>query len=322
MKKYLLLSFFVAILAIVSCSEKSGPGSPNVDVNQLEKDYSTWLTYNYENIHLSSKFVALDVSSKEISKGAFLKSLTTGDYIPVELTSTDTTTYYKLFKLENTADKQISSGIKTLASIANHHFEMEGKPFPAFSFKDLNGVEYNNENTKGKTIVFKGWFIACKPCIDEFPKLNEFVAKYKSRNDLLFISLAMDSKDSLIRFLTTKRFDYAVVPEQEVLVTRDLNINMFPTHLIVDKNGIIQKVVNNADELIAAFENKKPLTRSKAQNTGSSAPSGLVPPPPPVAAGAIPPPPPPAGVPPPPPPANVPPPPPPSNMPPPPPPPM
>ena len=315
MKKYILLSFFVAILAIVSCSEKSGPGSPNVDVNQVEKDYMMWLTYHRDNIHLSSMFVALDISSKEISKGAFLKSLTTGDYIPVELTSTDTTTYYKLFKLENTADKQISSSIKSLASIAYHHFEMEGKPFPTFSFKDLNGVEYNNENTKGKTIVFKCWFIACKPCVAEFPKLNEFVAKYKSRNDLLFISMAMDSKDSLIRFLATKRFDYAVVPEQEVLVTRDLNINMFPTHLIVDKNGIIQKVVNDADELIAAFENKKPLKRSKAQNTGNSAPSGLVPPPPPPPGASVPPPPPP-------PPANVPPPPPPpSSIPPPPPPP-
>jgi len=300
MKKYLLLSFFVAILAIVSCSEKPEPGPPNVDVNQLEKDYMTWFTYNRENIHLSSKFVALDVSSKEISKGAFLKSLKSGDYIPVELTSTDTTTYYKLFKLDNTTDKQINSTIKTFASIANNHFEMEGKPFPPFSFKDLNGVEYNNENTKGKTIVFKGWFIACKPCIAEFPVLNEFVAKYKSRNDVLFISLAMDSKDSLIKFLATKRFDYAVVPEQEVLVTRDLNINMFPTHLIVDKNGIIQKVVIDADELIAAFENKKPLKRSKAQNTGSPAPSGLVPPPP-APDGAIPPPPQPSGMPPPPP---------------------
>jgi len=319
MKKYLLLSFFVAILAIVSCSVKPEPGPPNVDVNQLEKDYMKWLTYNYENIHLSSKFVALDVSSKEISKGEFLKSLTTGDYIPVELTSTDTTTYYKLFKLNNTNDKQISSSIKIIASISNFQFEMEGKPFPAFSFRDVNGVEYNNENTKGKTIVFKCWFIACKPCVAEFPELNEFVAKYKSRSDVLFISLAMDSKDSLISFLKTKTFSYAVVPEQEELVVKTLKITGFPTHLIVDKNGIIQKVVRNADELIAAFENKKPLKRNRLQIAPSTTPSGLVPPPPPVAAGAIPPPPPPSGMPPPPPPANLPPP---SNIPPPPPPPM
>jgi len=310
MKKYLLLSFFVAILAIVSCSEKSEPGPPNVDVNQLEKDYAKWLTYNYENIHLSSKFVALDVSSKEISKGAFLKSLTTGDYIPVELTTTDTTTYYKLFKLDNTADKQISSTIKTFASIINHHFEMEGKPFPAFSIRDVNGVEYNNENTKGKTIVFKCWFIACQACVAEFPELNEFVAKYKSRNDVLFISLAMDSKDNLLKFLATKTFSYGVIPEQKELMIKVLNITNFPTHLIVDKNGIIQKVVNNADELIAAFENKKPLKRNRLQIAPSTTPSGLVPPPPPAPGASIPPPPPPSDMPPPPP-ANIPPPPPP-----------
>ena len=312
MKKYLLLSFFVAILAIVSCSEKSEPGAPNVDVNQLEKDYMKWLTYQYENIHLSSKFVAFDNSSKEISKGAFLKSLTTGDYIPVELTSKDSTTYYQLFKLDNTADKQISSSIKIYASQANTNFEMEGKPFPPFSFKDVNGVEYNNENTKGKTIVFKCWFIACKACVAEFPELNEFVKKYQNRNDVFFISLAIDSKENLLKFLATKTFSYAVIPEQRELMIKVLNITSFPTHLIVNKNGIIQSVANNAEELIAAFENKKPLKRNRTQIAPSSTPSGLVPPPPPVAAGAIPPPPPPpAGMPPPPPPANVPPPPPP-----------
>ncbi|HEY3390991.1 MAG TPA: hypothetical protein VGK38_15535, partial [Prolixibacteraceae bacterium] len=97
MKKYLLLSFFAAILVIVSCTQKQEPGPPNVDVSQLAKDYMKWMTYHYENINLSSKFTALDISSKEISKGAFLKSLKSGDYIPVELTSKDTTTYYKLF---------------------------------------------------------------------------------------------------------------------------------------------------------------------------------------------------------------------------------
>jgi len=313
MKKYLLLSIFVAVLAIVSCSEKPEPGPPNVDVIQLENDYMKWLTYNYENIHLSSKFVALDNSSKVISKGAFLQSLTTGNYIPVELTSADTTTYYKLFKLDNTNDQQISSTIKTFASIAKHHFEMEGKPFPAFSFKDVNGVEYNNENTKGKIIIFKCWFIGCKACDAEFPELNEFVAKYKSRNDLLFISLAIDSKDILVKFLATKSFSYAVAPEQEELMVKTLKITLFPTHLIVDKNGIIQTVVNNAEELIAAFENKKPLTRRRAQIVPSSTPSGLVPPPPPAPGASIPPPPPPSDMPPPPPPANMPPPPPPPS---------
>ena len=303
MKKHLLLTFFVAILAIASCSRIAQPGPPNVDVNQLKKDFLIWLTYHYQNINLSSQFVALDNASNDISKGDFLKSLTSGDFIPVKLTSKDTTVYYKLFKLDKTADKQISSSIKIYASIANKNFIMEGKPFPQFNFKDLNGIEYNNENTKGKIIIFKCWFIACKPCVAEFAELNEFVKKYKSRNDVLFISLAMDSKDSLIKFLASKPFDYVVVPKQKDLMVKVLNISSYPTHLIVDKNGIIQKVVNKADEMILAFENKKPLARNKAQNTPAAAPSGLISPPPPAPAGSIPPPPPPSNMPPPPPPS-------------------
>ena len=254
MKKYISFLLSVVLIATISCSRKPNYGSPNVDFESIKKSQSLWWTYHCKNIVLSSNFIALDHSSNRISKDLFLKNLTTGDFIPLKLTSTDST-YYKLYRLDRTSDKTIPDVIKIVADEASKNFRMEGTVFPKFDLKDLNGVEYTNEKTKGKTVVLKCWFIACAPCVAEFPQLNELVAKYKNRDDIVFVSLAFDSKEKLEPFLLKKPFRYAVVPDQKQFMFSDLDIKSYPTHIIIDKNGIIRKVVTSADEMIDALEN-------------------------------------------------------------------
>ena len=112
----------------------------------------------------------------------------------------------------------------------------------------MNGKTYDRFTTKGKVLVIKCWFIRCVACLKEFPELNKLVDKYKDRNDMLFISLAIDSKQDLISFLNTKEFKYAVVPDKEKCITA------YPTHILIDKNGKIVKVVNGIDDLIPFIE--------------------------------------------------------------------
>lgn len=276
----LFLLAFILVLPVAAPAQKTGFGAPNVDVQKIESDFISWWTYHYNTIALSSDFVALDPSSKVIDKATFLKELTTGNFIAVQLKSGNGKTIYKLFRLGPNAPKDIGSTMKSQAEMAYRHFLMEGQKFPAFSFTDLNGNVYTNANTKGKIIVLKCWFIACTACIKEFPQLNALVQKYKNRKDVLFISLASDPKASLKNFIAEKHFDYAVIPEQGRLMYDVLKFNMYPTHLIIDRNGIIRKVVNRADELIAELESGKylmptgttpppmvPVGKTKAANT-------------------------------------------------------
>jgi len=222
-----------------------------------------WWTYHYNNIILSSSFIAIDDSSKIIGKGEFLKKLTSGDFIPLKLISEDSIPRYQLFKLDQTSDPDIRSTIKNTSSTEYAHFAMEGKDFPKFSFKDLNGIEYNNENTKGKIVIVKCWFIACHACVAEFPRLNEIVQEYQNRNDILFISLALDSKEKLNQFLSQKTFNYAVVADQEQFINNELRINSYPTHLIIDRIGKIFKVVNRAGEMISALKGQEFINANK-----------------------------------------------------------
>jgi len=142
---------------------------------------------------------------------------------------------------------------------------MEGKYFPEFHFTDLKGDEYNNENTKGKIIILKCWFIKCAACVAEFPELNELVEKYQDREDIIFISLAFDSNDELKQFLLRKPFNYKVASVQAEFMQNDLAINAYPTHFIIDKTGMIQKVVNSADEMILELDESEILYVNKTQ---------------------------------------------------------
>lgn len=268
MKNYFLLIIVVFSSTFITYSQSlNNYGKPSIRFESIEKDFMKWWVYHLNNITLSSNFTAIDNTSNIISKEVFLKNLTSGDFIPLKLISKDNTTYYKLFKLDQTSDKDIRSTIKNTSSISYKHFKMKGMKFPEFNFKDLNGTEFNNENTKGKIIILKCWFIACKPCVAEFPELNELVEKYQSRDDILFISLAYDSEDKLRHFLSRNPFNYKVASVSRDFFNKQLKINAYPTHFIIDKNGVIRKVVNKVDELILELESKNVLKNLTKRQT-------------------------------------------------------
>ena len=195
-------------MSIFSCKDNSVAYTeiellqPIKEVEDLTSDVNKWWSYHYYQIVLSSDFIPLDESSKKISKEKFLKKLTTGNYITVEMQSNNELTTYKLFKLEEDSNKGIKSRIKSSSSQAYQHYKMEGISFPRFEDVDLDGHTFNNETFKNKKTIIKTWFIACKPCVAEMPELNELVNKYRDNTKIQFISLATDTKPLLKKFLT------------------------------------------------------------------------------------------------------------------------
>ncbi|MEX2568123.1 MAG: TlpA disulfide reductase family protein [Cyclobacteriaceae bacterium] len=269
MRKHQIITILLLPILFSYCKQKSEEKlisdkvenlEPKVNLNEIETDFIQWWTYHSNNISLSSNFIGVNEKSDTIDKEQFLEQLTSGDFIPLKLKSKDKIETYKLYKLDALADKSIGSTIKNESSTYLKHFNMEGKTFPKFDFTDLNGNHFNNENTKGKTTIFKTWFIGCTACVAEFPELNKLVENHKNANDIVFVSLALDAKPELEKFLLKKPFKYQVVPVKKDFLEKKLNLQIYPTHIIVDKNGTIIKVVNKASEMIAFLENENRLT--------------------------------------------------------------
>jgi peroxiredoxin len=234
-------------------------GNPEVDPILIQKTFSGWSAYQSKSIMLSRDFTALDLLSKEISKEIFLDKLANGNFIPVRLKSEDGVYVYKLFKILPKTDTSIKATINQIGFDAYKNFKMEGTAFPSFSFKDLDGNPVTNESMKGKIIVIKCWYIHCTPCIREFPQVNKLTEEYKDRKDIVFMSLAEDSAEQLKTFLARKPLSYSVIPDMKVYMNEALQLNSFPTHFILNKEGLISKVVPNFESLEVALAKESKL---------------------------------------------------------------
>lgn len=222
----------------------------NTNPQQILKNWQTWYNYTYYNIHLAQDFAALDTNAHSINKFLFLERLASGKFIPLQMMtgSGNALPVYKLYNFNEKPD--IESTIQQIALHEITNYNMEGKELPNFNFTDLSSLRYNKFTTKGKIIVFKCWFIHCMACVQEFPELNKLVDQYKQDSNIIFVSLALDNKKDLVSFLKDKQFNYAVVPDCEKYISDSLNIQEYPTHILINKNGKIVKVVNSVYDLI------------------------------------------------------------------------
>ena len=115
---------------------------------------------------------------------------------------------------------------------------LKGKPLPDFVFKDILGNTYTPEDIKGKVVVINFWFINCAPCVEEMPELNKLVEEYENNNDVLFLALTLDEKGSMLnKFLETNVFNYNIIPDSQDYIMNKLQVNSFPTHIVLDKNS-------------------------------------------------------------------------------------
>jgi thiol-disulfide isomerase/thioredoxin len=216
-------------------------------------DFRTFWEYYARKIKLNEDFIGYDKDKNRISKVKFMNLLERGTFQPIVINPTDTIRY-QLLPSPAGADKSIAVYMNSFAKEQLTFYGMEGQPLPKFSFRTIHGVPYNSENTLGKILVIKCWFISCVPCVKEMPELNHLVTKYKDRKDIVFLSLAIDDKKPLETFLENTRFEYQTVANQEDYMSNRLHVTGYPTHILVDKNGKLVKVANEAGQLETFLE--------------------------------------------------------------------
>ncbi len=254
MKFNLTITFFLLSIIFSSCEQKNKYGKPVAELATVVKNIMSFLEYRDKNIRLYESFIGLDAASNIISKDSFLKLLSTGSYLPLKMTSDDSTVYYKLYKLNDSVDPDITTTIRYWGLQEYDYYKLEGKEFPDYKFVDMDGNIYDKESTKGKIVVIKCWFLACLPCVKEMPVLNELRQKYIAQKDVLFVSLCWDPKNKVNSFLKKNTFRYSTVPGQYKFLTESLALNGYPTHFVLNRDGKIFKKTQDYREMIYALK--------------------------------------------------------------------
>lgn len=250
---YLSTFFILTFLLIPECFAQK-PLQPFVKPNEVTKDIQALLNYSGKHLRFKQNFVAYDQRMGLMSKEGFIKQLISGKYLPLRLKADDNKFVYKLYELPANTHTDIGRMVKQIAETNYGFLQIEGKVMPAFKFVDIKGNVYTPENTKGKIIALKAWFLSCVPCIEEMPALNKLKEKYAKRKDILFLSIAFDPKEKLVAFSKSNSFNYAIIPMSAQFIEQKLMATGYPAHWVINKKGIVVNMSYDKNSMIAALK--------------------------------------------------------------------
>ena len=114
-----------------------------------------------------------------------------------------------------------------------------GTKIPAYTFKDLDGNNFNIPNQSNQATFIQFFTVPCNDCIREMDSIAELYQHYAK--DVQFVSVAINTSKNILNdlikkypwkfFLTDKVFDIAEIYQ----------INALPAYLLIDARGVIRQ---------------------------------------------------------------------------------
>lgn len=122
------------------------------------------------------------------------------------------------------------------------------KTLPNFTAKDQDGNPFTNEDiAKNDATVINLWFTGCSACIEEMDEVNDLADELKKEDGVDFVSMCTDvnydesTKEAYERIIKDKKPTYKALAVDYEGEMKDYleNIFVYPTTIVVDKNGNI-----------------------------------------------------------------------------------
>lgn len=205
------LCSIVLFLSVVTLSAQAPPTNVRLNASSIVKD-SSGMVYPYA------------IWQKLLQSGDYNISIIDPKANPIEFLLVRMSESEKIVRDEKMPKPNESKFFKTGNIISNA------------KLVTMDGKKYVLKDLKGKVVVLNFWFINCPPCRMEIPHLNNMVEGFKERDDVIFLAVALDQSYDLKNFLKKMPFEYGIVDGGSYVVSQ-YGINLFPTHVVVDKEG-------------------------------------------------------------------------------------
>jgi thiol-disulfide isomerase/thioredoxin len=121
--------------------------------------------------------------------------------------------------------------------------ELTGKPAPELAVMDIRGEPVSLSALKGRTVLLDFWTTWCPPCRADAPALEKLNQKYGGK-ELTIVSISVSEDRELVeKFLKEHPHSYPVVLTTENEMPRPYEIGVFPTYIVIDKDGTVASAV-------------------------------------------------------------------------------
>ena len=121
--------------------------------------------------------------------------------------------------------------------------QLSGKEAPEFAASDLTGSQLSLADHKGKIVLLDFWTTWCPPCRADAPALDKLHYKYGAK-DLAIIGVSVSEERAIVeKFLKDHPHSFPVVLTSENDMPRAYQIGVFPTYIVIDRDGTVTSAV-------------------------------------------------------------------------------
>ncbi len=114
-----------------------------------------------------------------------------------------------------------------------------------YQLTDLAGRSIRLDSLRGKVVWLNFWASWCPPCQQETPILRELDATYSDRGlEIIGISVQETTPTDVGAYADRYELDYTIGFDGSGHILRTYKVFALPTQFFIDRNGIIQLVVN------------------------------------------------------------------------------
>jgi len=137
---------------------------------------------------------------------------------------------------------RVPSGLKevkelSMWDVAKIKKQLLGELAPAWTANDLSGKPVSLADLKGKMVLLDFWTTWCPPCRQDAPSLDKLYEKYGAK-DLVIVGVSVSEERTVVeKFLREHPHSFPIVLTTENEMPRPFQIGVFPTYIVIDKDG-------------------------------------------------------------------------------------
>ncbi|MBN2462535.1 MAG: redoxin domain-containing protein [Dehalococcoidia bacterium] len=170
----------------------------------------------------------------------------------INLTSLETNAiyHYQVKSVDTSGTQAISPQFTMSAQI--------GRPAPDFTLNSLDGKTISLSDYQGKLIMLDFWMWSCTACREKMAIIQEAYAKIPPEKTAILPIHFMGRESAIRSYAEGEKLTVPILLDPDGTVTDLYNVNVFPTVLFIDGDGIIRLMdprFSNAEELENIFNN-------------------------------------------------------------------
>lgn len=125
------------------------------------------------------------------------------------------------------------------ASISTTGFHI-GEPAPLLSVPQLGGGRIDLASLHGRPVWVNFMQTTCPPCVDEFPLMSGFAARYADSGLVVVAIDIREDEGTVASFVRSLNAQFPIGLDSDGLAARDWDAIALPVHFWVDADGIIR----------------------------------------------------------------------------------